>query len=62
MVEKVKIYNKNGSSAEIASIDAREAVKRHPGEWSFNQFPKEGADASTKSKTDTDAKTTQFKS
>lgn len=64
MADKVKIHNIDGSVHELASIDARDAVRRHPNEWSTQPFPKEDPaaqqkaadEASDKAKADVDAK------
>lgn len=65
MADKVKIYNVDGSDHELSSIDARDAVKRHPKEWSMQPFAKEvdttaqqkaADEAADKAKADADAK------
>lgn len=65
MADKVEIHNVDGSVHELSSIDARDAVKRHPKEWSTQPFAKEvdtaaqqkaADDAAAKAKADADAK------
>jgi len=41
MPRKITIYHRSGATAELYTIDAREAVVGHPGEWSFQPFPAE---------------------
>jgi|EndMetStandDraft_5_1072996.scaffolds.fasta_scaffold2949938_1 hypothetical protein len=39
MPKKVTIYHKEAGAAELYTIDAREALNRHPGEWSASEWP-----------------------
>ncbi|WP_276200316.1 hypothetical protein [Chelatococcus sp. XZ-Ab1] len=41
MPKKVKIYHRDGHGAEVFSVDAREAVERGKGEWSYRPFAAE---------------------
>lgn len=34
MLEKVTIYHVNGDVAQVVNVDANEAVRNHPQEWS----------------------------
>lgn len=65
MADKVEIHNVDGSVHELSSIDSRDAVKRHPKEWSTQPFAKEADmaaqqkaadDAVAKAKAEADAK------
>ena len=38
MPQKATIYSRDGGKQEMWAIDAREAVRRHPKEWSFKPF------------------------
>lgn len=63
MADKVKIHNVDGSIHELSSIDARDAVKRHPNEWSTQPFAQEVVTtAQQKAADDTAAKVAQQKS
>ena len=41
MPKKIKIYHRDGQAAELFSVDAREAVERGKGEWSYRPFAAE---------------------
>lgn len=41
MLGLVKVYRVTGDEAEMCSVDARRAVKEHPGEWSYQPWSKE---------------------
>jgi len=48
MPAKSTIYNIDGSTAEVYAVDARQAVTRHPEQWSFTRFPKAEVEAAKK--------------
>lgn len=39
MPDKVKLHYKDGTTAEMDSVDARRALRDHPSEWSSEPFP-----------------------
>ena len=39
MPHKVTIYHKETGPADLYTIDARDALQRHPGEWSAKPWP-----------------------
>ncbi len=41
MPDKVTIHRVNGETAEMYAIDARQAVRDHPSEWSYTPFSDE---------------------
>lgn len=41
MPEKVTLHYKDGTTADMDSIDARRALRDHPSEWSAAPFPKD---------------------
>ncbi|WP_412063755.1 hypothetical protein [Rhizobium sp. SYY.PMSO] len=41
MPDKVTIHRVNGESATMYAIDARQAVRDHPKEWSYTPFSDE---------------------
>jgi hypothetical protein len=49
MPKKIKIYHRDGQAAELFSVDAREAVERGKGEWSYRPFADKKAETDEKS-------------
>ncbi|WP_180226946.1 hypothetical protein [Rhizobium rhizogenes] len=56
MPEKMKIYHKDGSSAEVDAVDGNRYIADFKDEWSAKPWSKTDADAAAKAKADADAK------
>lgn len=55
MPDQVKIYHKDGTSAEMDSVDARRALQEHPSEWSTTPPAKDTAKKEEKAAAAADA-------
>lgn len=41
MIQRLRMHRINGESIEVPSVDAHEATRNHPNEWSLTPFSAE---------------------